>query len=112
MSLLLSRLRLGKPALVRRSYLHHLSNVFSSSSLLQTPPCSIIGVTACGEQQGRLIIGNANESGTRELDKKVPMVLVYSDIYHDVLVTIGSSNGWVATQTVDDRIFRQNLPLT
>ncbi|KAG7534223.1 hypothetical protein ISN45_Aa08g018060 [Arabidopsis thaliana x Arabidopsis arenosa] len=100
MSLLLrrlSRLRLGKPLLVRSSVL--LSNGFSSSSL-QTPPCSILYVTPCGAGLGKLVISNADEPFIK-LEKKVPLELVDSD----PMVTIGASHGWVATLK-DDGIVR------
>ncbi|XP_020877991.1 uncharacterized protein LOC9302116 [Arabidopsis lyrata subsp. lyrata] len=110
MSLLLRRLSelcLSKPASVRSSLL--LSNGFSSSSLLQSPPCTIIGARRCGPYFGRLIIFNANEDDSTYLEKKVPMELVASDpmvVYNNATVTIGASHGWVATVNKDDGIMR------
>ncbi|KAF3540175.1 hypothetical protein F2Q69_00019557 [Brassica cretica] len=61
--------RLVKPALVRRSSSVSLliSNGFSTTSLRQTPPCSIIGAKPCLPLEffyrsglGTLIIANAN----------------------------------------------------
>ncbi|AED96497.1 unnamed protein product [Arabidopsis thaliana] len=104
MSLLLRRLSklcLSKPASVRSSLL--LSNGFSSSSLLQSPPCNIIGARRCGPYFGTLIIFNANEDDSTYLEKKVPMELV---VYNDATVTIGASHGWVATVNKDDGILR------
>ncbi|CAL9217366.1 unnamed protein product [Arabidopsis halleri] len=101
MSLLLrrlSRLRLGKPLLVRSSVL--LSNGFSSSSL-QTPPCSIVCGFPCEADLGKLVIMNANERCCTYLEKRVPLELVDSD----PMVTIGASHGWVATLK-DDGIVR------
>ncbi|KFK27076.1 hypothetical protein AALP_AA8G330900 [Arabis alpina] len=101
MSLLLSRL--GKPTLVRRSSLLPLlllSNGFSSSSTLQTPPCSIFCGEPCGEEDFRkLTIRKATQFGITELDKKVPMELING------MGTIGASHGWVATLK-DDGILR------
>ncbi|XP_019095829.1 PREDICTED: uncharacterized protein LOC109130585 [Camelina sativa] len=85
----LSKLCLGEPALVRSSLLL-LSNGFSSS-LLQTPPCSIVYASPCGADLGKLTISNANVRVCTHLEKKVPMELMGE------LGTIGSSNGWVAT---------------
>ncbi|KAG7537924.1 hypothetical protein ISN44_As13g017690 [Arabidopsis suecica] len=102
MSLLLrrlSKLSSEKPALVRPSVLRR-SNGFSSSSL-QTPPCTIVGAAPCGADLGKLVIMNATKNSCTDLEKKVPLELVYSD----PMVTIGASHGWVATLK-DDRILR------
>ncbi|ESQ43009.1 hypothetical protein EUTSA_v10015966mg [Eutrema salsugineum] len=102
MSLLLSRL--SRPALVRRSsLLHHLllSKGFSSS-LLQTPPCFIVTASPCGENLGKLVVMYANGRGCTDLEKKVPLELVDSDLR----VTIGASYGWVAALNKDDGILR------
>ncbi|XP_010446112.1 PREDICTED: uncharacterized protein LOC104728887 [Camelina sativa] len=104
MSLLLrrlSRLRLGKPLLVRYSVI--LSNGFSSSSL-QTPPCSIVSAYPCGVDLGKLMIMNANERYCTTLEKKVPLELVHSD----PMVTIGASHGWVATLKDDGIVCLQD----
>ncbi|XP_013617023.1 PREDICTED: uncharacterized protein LOC106323446 [Brassica oleracea var. oleracea] len=95
MSLFLSRLRLGKEGLVRRSSLLILSNGLSSSSLHQSPPCNILGAKPCGEGLGKLIIKNANERDPTEPEKKVPMELVYNNHGNDTIV--GASHGWIAT---------------
>ncbi|CAN8324342.1 unnamed protein product [Cochlearia groenlandica] len=68
-------------------------NGFSTSSVHQTSPISIIGATYCGDYQGRLVISRDTDSDTTYLNKKVPMELVYNAENE----TIGSSNGWVAT---------------
>ncbi|KAJ4911345.1 hypothetical protein Rs2_05966 [Raphanus sativus] len=95
MSLFMSRLRLGKQGLVRRSSLLIFSNGLSSSSLHQTPPCNIIGAKACGEGLGKLIIKNASERDPTELEKKVPIDLVYNN--HGNATIVGASHGWIAT---------------
>ncbi|XP_010448142.1 PREDICTED: uncharacterized protein LOC104730637 [Camelina sativa] len=95
MSLLLSRLPklcCGKPGLIRYSLLI-LSNGFSTS-LRQTPPCTIITARYCGEGLNNLVIMNANGKCCVDLEKKVPTELVEEN---DATVTIGASNGWVAT---------------
>ncbi|EOA37834.1 hypothetical protein CARUB_v10011422mg [Capsella rubella] len=97
MSLLLGqtpKLCLRKPVFVRAS--PPLCPNGSSSSLLQTPPCSIIGADPCGPALGKLVIRYANECHFTHLEKKVPMDLVYNDTT-EAMVTIGSSHGWVAT---------------
>ncbi|CAH8332858.1 unnamed protein product [Eruca vesicaria subsp. sativa] len=95
MSLFLSRFRVG----VRRSSSVSLlvSNSFSSS-LRQNPPCSIISATPCGQDLAKLIIGNTNQNSSTQLDKRVPMELVYND---EKKLTIGASHGWVATLNKD-----------
>ncbi|XP_010485122.1 PREDICTED: uncharacterized protein LOC104763452 [Camelina sativa] len=105
MSLLLtglSRLRLGKPALIRSSLI--LSNSFSTS-LLQTPPCSIVGGSHCGGDLGRLVISYANEFTSTSLEKKVPLELV-NDGVNNEMVTIGASHGWIATFNREDEVLR------
>ncbi|KFK37681.1 hypothetical protein AALP_AA3G014900 [Arabis alpina] len=109
MSLLLSRisrLRLGKPLFVTRSSLlllppPPLSNAFSSSSSpLQTPPCSIFRGDPCEEADLiKLSIWDATQTRVIKLDKKVPFELITDR------GTIGASNGWVATLK-DDGILR------
>ncbi|KAG2310636.1 hypothetical protein Bca4012_025136 [Brassica carinata] len=113
MSLFLSRL--VKPALVRRSSSVSLliSNGFSTS-LRQSPPCSIIGAKPCLPLEyfyrsglGTLIIANANVADMSclvRLEKKVPVDLVHNDP-DDTMVTIGASHGWVASLK-DDGILR------
>ncbi|EOA14610.1 hypothetical protein CARUB_v10027862mg [Capsella rubella] len=106
MSLLLtklSRLRLGKPTLIRSSLLI-LSNSFSIS-LLQTPPCSIVAGSHCGGDLGRLVVSYANELISTTLEKKVPLELV-KDGYNDEMVTIGASHGWIATFNREDEVLR------
>nr|VDD21525.1 unnamed protein product [Brassica oleracea] len=95
----LSRLRLVKPALVRRSSSVSLliSNGFSATSLRQTPPCSVIGARPCGDDLGGLIFAYADTHAWTELDKmKVSVDLVHNDL-NDTMVTIGASHGWVAS---------------
>ncbi|AED96694.1 hypothetical protein AtNW77_Chr5g0141441 [Arabidopsis thaliana] len=87
-----------KSVLVRSSPL--LSNGLSSS-LRQTPPCTIIDAVPCGEDLGKLVIYNANAVHFTYLEKKVPLELV-----DNPMVTIGSSHGWVATLSQDDGILR------
>ncbi|XP_013617014.1 PREDICTED: uncharacterized protein LOC106323435 [Brassica oleracea var. oleracea] len=106
MSLLLRRLwKLchGKPAgaVVKRSSLLLSSNSYSSSSLLQTPPCFVLTVAPCGEDLGKLVIVKANEFCITDLEKKVPLDLVDTD----EMLMVGASNGWVATLK-DDGIVR------
>ncbi|XP_020878159.1 uncharacterized protein LOC110227633 [Arabidopsis lyrata subsp. lyrata] len=73
--------------------------VLVRSSSLQSPPCYIIGTKPCGDDLGKLIIMNANESNRTHLEKKVPLELMKER------ATIGSSHGWVATLK-DDGILR------
>ncbi|AED96485.1 unnamed protein product [Arabidopsis thaliana] len=74
--------------------------VLVRSSLMQTPPCSIVGVQPCGaDHLGRLDVMMMSRRTC--LEKKVPLELVHSD----PMVTIGSSHGWVATLK-DDGILR------
>ncbi|KAG7538021.1 hypothetical protein ISN44_As13g018480 [Arabidopsis suecica] len=82
-----------KPGLVRSS--PPLSNGFSTS-LLQTPPCTIIDADPCGRGLGKLVVNYHNEYHFTDLEKKVAMELV--DI---PMATIGSSHGWVATLKED-----------
>ncbi|KAJ0267122.1 Uncharacterized protein HA466_0009970 [Hirschfeldia incana] len=105
MSLLLSqlsRLCLGKPALVRRSCssLLIISNGFSSS-LPQTPPGFVVRANPCGEGLGKLLFLKDTESWFTHLEKKVPLELVD----RDEMGTVGSCNGWVATLK-DDGVLR------
>lgn len=84
MSLLLRRLGKlfhGQPAaaVVKRSSLLISYNSYSSSSLLQTPPCFVLTVSPCGEDLGKLVIVNANEFCITDLEKKVPLDLVDTD---------------------------------
>ncbi|CAL9243720.1 unnamed protein product [Arabidopsis halleri] len=88
-----------KPVLVRSSPL--LSNNGLSSSLLQTPPCTIIDAVPCGADLGKLVISNANAVRYTYLEKKVPLELV-----DNPMLTIGSSHGWIATLSQDDGILR------
>ncbi|ESQ50855.1 hypothetical protein EUTSA_v10023176mg [Eutrema salsugineum] len=76
--------------------------VLSSSSLLQTPPCSIVCASACGPTLGKLTISDFTESGTTNSGKK----LVYPDLYDYAVMTIGASHGWAATLNKDDWILR------
>ncbi|CAH2069963.1 unnamed protein product [Thlaspi arvense] len=102
MSLLsrLSKLRLGKPALVRRSSLLLLSNGFSSS-FRQTPPCWIYCGKSCGDDLEKLLIHNFDGTDSTVSEKKVPREMVS----HLERITIGASHGWVATLK-DDGILR------
>ncbi|EFH38946.1 hypothetical protein ARALYDRAFT_497341 [Arabidopsis lyrata subsp. lyrata] len=87
-----------KSVLVRSSPL--LSNGLSSS-LRQTPPCTIIDAVPCGADLGKLVISNANAVRYTYLEKKVPLELV-----DNPMLTIGSSHGWIATLSQDDGILR------
>ncbi|XP_010485121.1 PREDICTED: uncharacterized protein LOC104763450 [Camelina sativa] len=98
LSMRLSRLRLGNPALLT------LSTSFSSTSLLQTPPCSIIGATKCGGVLGKLNVRYANHRSSTVLEKKVPLELVMK--LNDEMVTIGASHGWIATYDREDEVLR------
>ncbi|ESQ43025.1 hypothetical protein EUTSA_v10016032mg, partial [Eutrema salsugineum] len=80
--------------------------VLSSSSLLQTPPCSIVCASACGPTLGKLTISDFTESVTTNSGMKVPYELVYPDLYDYAVMTIGASHGWVATLNKDDGILR------
>ncbi|XP_010482860.1 PREDICTED: uncharacterized protein LOC104761472 [Camelina sativa] len=107
MSLLLSRLsriRPGKPASLRSSLLLILSNGFSTS-LLQTPPCSIIRAIPCGGGLGKLIVSYANDGGITSLEKKVPLELIMKRVIKE-MVTIGASHGWIATFDMEDEVLR------
>ncbi|KAG7538632.1 hypothetical protein ISN44_As13g023760 [Arabidopsis suecica] len=91
MSLLLSQpstLCFRKPVFVRSSPIHS-NNVFSSTSLPQTPPCVIMYVDPCGADPGKLVIRGAGDS--TPLEKKLPMELT------NEMRPIGSSNGWLTT---------------
>ena len=109
MSLILSRLsklRLGKS---RRSTLPLLLSNGLSSSLRkkQTPPCIILA-EPCEPYEaflGKLVRYNVNDRTMTKLEKKVRAELVYNDIFGTV-VTIGASNGWVATLNGKDGILR------
>ncbi|KAG7534081.1 hypothetical protein ISN45_Aa08g016580 [Arabidopsis thaliana x Arabidopsis arenosa] len=96
----LTRLCHGKPVLIRSS-LRLLSNS-CSSSLLQTPPCSIICAHPCGKDLGKLVIINATEDCCTYLEKKVPLELMKE------MGTIGSSHGWVATLKDDGIVCLQD----
>ncbi|KAJ0236880.1 hypothetical protein HA466_0255620 [Hirschfeldia incana] len=100
MALFLSRL--VKPALVRRSSSVSLliSNGFSTS-LRQTPPCSVIGARPRGEADGGLIVAYANQHAWTEMDKIVLLELVCNSLNHGKTQTIGASHGWVATLKED-----------
>ncbi|CAH8270505.1 unnamed protein product [Arabidopsis lyrata] len=89
------------PVVVRSSPLG--SNGFSSS-LLQTPPCSILGVVPCHWDFGQLVIWNANDRCLTYTKKKVSLEL--TDQKKTVL--IGSSHGWVATLKDDGRVRLQD----
>ncbi|XP_018440555.2 uncharacterized protein LOC108812718 [Raphanus sativus] len=95
-------LRLG----VRRSSssvsLLLLSNAFSTNSLRQTPPCSIMGATPC-EQDGlaRLGVFYYNQDSVTHLDKMIPMELVFKEYDDEKTLRIGASHGWIATLKED-----------
>ncbi|XP_018469501.2 uncharacterized protein LOC108841218 [Raphanus sativus] len=108
MSLILNRLSklcLGKS---RRSTLLLLSNGFSSSSRKkQTPPCFVVSAELCEPYEaclGKLVISEVHNDMIN-LEKKVRLELLYNDIF-DKVVTIGASNGWVATLNGHDGILR------
>ncbi|KAG2310518.1 hypothetical protein Bca52824_022075 [Brassica carinata] len=109
MSLILSRLsklRLGKS---RRSTLPLLlsNGFYSSLRKKQTPPC-LIYAKPCEPYEaflGKLVRYNINDKTTIELEKKVRAELVYNDLFGTV-VTIGASNGWVATLNGRDGVLR------
>ncbi|KAG7534906.1 hypothetical protein ISN45_Aa08g024090 [Arabidopsis thaliana x Arabidopsis arenosa] len=92
MSLLLlsqpSTLCFRKPVFVRSSPIHS-NNVFSSTSLPQTPPCVIMYVDPSGADPGKLVIRRAGDS--TPLEKELPMELT------NEMRPIGSSNGWLTT---------------
>ncbi|CAN7122258.1 unnamed protein product [Brassica rapa subsp. narinosa] len=87
-----------------------ISNGFSTTSLRQTPPCSIIGAKPCLPLEffyrsglGTLIIANANVADMSclvRLKKKVPVDLVHNDP-DDTMVTIGASHG-IRVQAQED----------
>ncbi|KAF2561464.1 hypothetical protein F2Q70_00014987 [Brassica cretica] len=106
----LSRLRLVKPALVRRSSSVSLliSNGFSTTSLRQTPPCSVIGARPCGDDLGGLIVAYADTHAWTELDKMVRLELVCNSINHGKTLTIGASHGWVASLKEDGTLCLQD----
>ncbi|CAN6842094.1 unnamed protein product, partial [Brassica oleracea] len=108
MSLILNRLSklwLGKS---RRSTLLLLSNGFSSSSRKkQTPPCFVVSAELCEPYEaclGKLVISEVHNDMINQ-EKKVHLELLYNNIF-DKVVTIGASNGWVATLSGDDGILR------
>ncbi|KAG2310563.1 hypothetical protein Bca52824_022120 [Brassica carinata] len=110
MSLLISRLsklHLGKSR--RSPLLLLLSNEFSSSLRKeQTPPCYIVSAELCEPYKaglGKLVRYNFNDKTMIGLEKKVRGELVYNDLFGTV-VTIGASNGWVATLNGKDGILR------
>ncbi|KAJ4892477.1 hypothetical protein Rs2_32225 [Raphanus sativus] len=80
-----------------------LSNAFSTNSLRQTPPCSIMGVSANEHGGlGRLGVAYANhEPPVTELDKMIPLELVFKEYDDEKTLTIGASHGWVATLKED-----------
>ncbi|KAH0896778.1 hypothetical protein HID58_046346 [Brassica napus] len=92
----------------RRSTLLLLSNGFSSSSRKkQTPPCFVVSAELCEPYEaclGKLVISEVHNDMIN-LEKKVHLELLYNDIF-DKVVTIGASNGWVATLSGDDGILR------
>ncbi|KAJ0258506.1 hypothetical protein HA466_0072820 [Hirschfeldia incana] len=95
--LISSRLRLG----VRRSSsvsLLLVSKAFSTNSLRQTPPCFIAGATR-SEQYGigRLAVAYVNQDSMTQLDKMIPLGLVYNGCGAEKTLTIGASHGWIAT---------------
>ncbi|CAN7039011.1 unnamed protein product [Brassica rapa subsp. trilocularis] len=113
MSLFLSRLlrlRLVKPALVRRSSSVSLliSNGFSTTSMRQTPPCSVMGARPCGDDLGGLIVAYADTHAWTELDKMVRLELVCNSINHGKTLTIGASHGWVASLKEDGTLCLQD----
>ncbi|KAJ4907582.1 hypothetical protein Rs2_11240 [Raphanus sativus] len=95
MSLLLNhplKLCFRRPVLVRSSPL-------VSTSLPQTPPCSIICTWGpASNNEAKLCVIYADQPHFIDLDKVVPRDLVYNT---DYTVTIGSSHGWVATLKED-----------
>ncbi|XP_048607491.1 uncharacterized protein LOC106408549 [Brassica napus] len=105
----LLRLRLVKRALVRRSSSVSLfiSNGFSTS-LRQTPPCSVMGARPCGDDLGGLIVAYADTHAWTELDKMVRLELVCNSINHGKTLTIGASHGWVASLKEDGTLCLQD----
>ncbi|KAJ4911322.1 hypothetical protein Rs2_05943 [Raphanus sativus] len=105
----LLRLRLVKPALVRRSssVSRLISNAFSTSSR-QTPPCSVIGARPRGEDHGGLIVAYANQHAWTEMDKMIRLELVCNGINNGTMLTIGASHGWVATLKEDGTLRLQD----
>ncbi|KAJ4911392.1 hypothetical protein Rs2_06013 [Raphanus sativus] len=98
MSLILRRLSslgLGKPPVSVRSSLLLYSKAITTS-LLQTPPCRIVLAEPCGGDLGKLVVMNMNELECTDLEKKVPLELVY-----DEKIIIGASRGWIATLKED-----------
>ncbi|WZY75821.1 hypothetical protein YC2023_022205 [Brassica napus] len=105
----LLRLPLVKPASVRRSFSGSLfiSNGFSTS-LRQTPPCSVMGARPCGDDLGGLIVAYADTHAWTELDKMVRLELVCNSINHGKTLTIGASHGWVASLKEDGTLCLQD----
>ncbi|KAJ4911346.1 hypothetical protein Rs2_05967 [Raphanus sativus] len=104
---LLSKLSLGKSK--RLPLLLLLSNGFSSSLRKeQTPPCYIVSVEPCEPFKaglGKLEISRVHNDMINRERKVVRGELVYNDLFGTV-VTIGASNGWVATLNGKDGILR------
>ncbi|KAF8052069.1 hypothetical protein N665_1614s0004 [Sinapis alba] len=103
MSLLLrglsSLISLGRPHVsVRSSHVLH-SRGFSTTFLLQTPPCEILFAKPCGADLGKLVVLNLNEPKCTYLEKKVPLELVNDE--DAKITTIGASHGWIATLKKD-----------
>ncbi|KAF2563381.1 hypothetical protein F2Q70_00014994 [Brassica cretica] len=92
MSLFLSRLRIG----VRRSSSVSLLlfNGFSTS-LRQSPPGFVIAARFCGHDHARLTVCYANQRGLTDLDKRVPMNLVYPHIHNDDKTQNDRGISWV-----------------
>ncbi|CAG7873513.1 unnamed protein product [Brassica rapa] len=98
MSLFLSRLGVRRSSSV--SLL--LSKALSTNSLRrQTPPCSIMGAIPSENGLGRLEVAYANQRSVTELDKMIPLELVFKEYDDEKTLTIGASHGWIATLKED-----------
>ena len=86
----------GKPLLVLSSSLDLgvrrsssvsllISNGFSTS-LRQSPPGFVIAARFCGHDQARLTVCYANQRAITDLDKRVPMNLVYPHIHNELMM--------------------------
>ncbi|CAF2093156.1 unnamed protein product [Brassica napus] len=98
MSLFLSRLGVRRSSSV--SLL--LSKALSTNSLRrQTPPCSIMGAIPSENGLGRLEVAYANQRSVTDLDKMIPLELVFKEYDDEKTLTIGASHGWIATLKED-----------
>ncbi|KAL0665580.1 hypothetical protein Bca4012_028284 [Brassica carinata] len=100
MSLFLSRLGVRRSSSVSLLLLL-LSNAFSTNSLRQTPPCSIMGAIPSENGLGTLSVAYANLPSWSLVDKFIPMELVFNGYDDEKTLTIGASHGWIATLKED-----------